>query len=104
MSDMDKTGRLLGWGIATALLCLAAIAQAAAEPSPLPELKPVAERWWLQHLRPSQNGQYQASMVPKSLPRSCRLRFAVRLPIKNVSLPSGHTHCNPISPLSIYRY
>ncbi len=41
MSDMDKTGRLLRRGIATALLCLAAIAEAAAEPSPLPELKPV---------------------------------------------------------------
>jgi hypothetical protein len=41
MSDMDKTGRLLGRGMATALLCLAAIAAAAAEPSPLPELKPV---------------------------------------------------------------
>jgi hypothetical protein len=31
MSDMDKSGRPLGRGIATALLCLAAIAEAAAE-------------------------------------------------------------------------
>jgi hypothetical protein len=42
MSDTDKTGRSLGRGILTALLCLAAIAEAAAEPSPLPEPKRVA--------------------------------------------------------------
>jgi hypothetical protein len=32
MSDTEKAGRLVGWGIATALLCLAATAEAAAEP------------------------------------------------------------------------
>jgi hypothetical protein len=42
MSDVKKTGRSWGRGIATALLCLAATAEAAAEPSPLPELKPVS--------------------------------------------------------------
>jgi hypothetical protein len=41
MSDVKKTGRSWGRGIASALLCLAATAEAAAEPSPLPELKPV---------------------------------------------------------------
>jgi hypothetical protein len=42
MSDAEKTGKLWGLGIASALLCLAAFAEAAAGPSPLPALKPVA--------------------------------------------------------------
>jgi hypothetical protein len=42
MSDVRKTGRSWGRGIASALLCLAATAEAAAEPSPLPALKSVA--------------------------------------------------------------
>jgi hypothetical protein len=41
MSDVKKTGRSWGRGIASALLCLAATAEAAAEPLPLPELNPV---------------------------------------------------------------
>jgi hypothetical protein len=60
MSDMDKTGRLLGRGIATALLCLAAIAEAAAEPSPLPALKPVAIEVDITSLPASE----QAALVP----------------------------------------
>jgi hypothetical protein len=60
MSDMDKTGRLLGRGIATALLCLAAIAEAAAEPSPLPELKPVPVEVDITGLPTSE----QAALVP----------------------------------------
>jgi hypothetical protein len=61
MSDMDKTGRLLGRGIAgTALLCLAAIAGAAAEPSPLPELNPVAVEVDITSLPASE----QAALVP----------------------------------------
>jgi hypothetical protein len=60
MSDMDNTGRLLGRGIATALLCLAAIAEAAAEPSPLPELKPVAVEVDITDVPASE----QAALVP----------------------------------------
>jgi len=60
MSKLDKTGRLLGWGIATTLLCLATIAEAAAEPSPLPELKPVAIEVDITSLPASE----QAALVP----------------------------------------
>jgi hypothetical protein len=60
MSNMDKTGRLLGCGIAATLLCLAAIAQAAAESSPLPELKPVAIEVDITSLPASE----QAALVP----------------------------------------
>jgi hypothetical protein len=60
MSKLDKTGRLLGWGIATTLLCLAANAEAAAEPSPLPELKPVAIEVDITSLPASE----QAALVP----------------------------------------
>ena len=60
MSDMDKTGRLLGRGITTALLCLVAIAEAAAEPSPLPELKPVPVEVDITGLPTSE----QAALVP----------------------------------------
>jgi hypothetical protein len=42
MFDLKKTSSSLGRGIASALLCLVATAEAAAEPSPLPSLKPVA--------------------------------------------------------------
>jgi len=42
MTDVAKTDGLLGCSIATALLWLAATAMAAAEPAPLPALKPVA--------------------------------------------------------------
>src|SRR6267154_189063 len=42
MFDLKKTGRSWGRGLASALLCLAATAEAAAEPSPLPALKSVA--------------------------------------------------------------
>src|ERR1700722_6085816 len=42
MFDLKKTGSSWGRGIASVLLCLIATAEAAAEPSPLPELKPVA--------------------------------------------------------------
>ena len=60
MSDMEKAGRLLGRGIATALLCLAAAAEAAAEPSPLPELKSVAVEVDITGLPASE----QAALVP----------------------------------------
>jgi hypothetical protein len=60
MSKSDKTGRLLGCGIATTLLCLAAIAEAAAGPSPLPALKPVAIEVDITGLPASQ----QAALIP----------------------------------------
>jgi hypothetical protein len=60
MSDVQKTGRLWGRGIATALLCLAAIAEAAAEPSPLPALNPVAVEVDITGLPASE----QAALVP----------------------------------------
>jgi hypothetical protein len=60
MSDMGKTGRLLGRGIATALFCLAEIAGAATEPSPLPEPKPVAVEVDIAGLPASE----QAALVP----------------------------------------
>jgi hypothetical protein len=60
MSDRHKTGGLLGRGMAIALLCLAATAQAAAEPSPLPELKPVAVEVDITGLPASE----QAALVP----------------------------------------
>jgi hypothetical protein len=60
VSYMEKTGRLLGRGIVTALLCLAATAEAAAEPSPLPELKPVPVEVDITGLPASE----QAALVP----------------------------------------
>lgn len=60
MSDVQKTGRYWGRGIASALLCLAATAEAAAEPSPLPELKPVAIEVDITSLPASE----QAALVP----------------------------------------
>ncbi len=60
MSDIETTGRLLGRGIMTALLCLAAIAEAAAEPSSLPELKPVAVEVDITGIPASE----QAALVP----------------------------------------
>jgi hypothetical protein len=60
MLDVQKTGRLWGHGIASAVLCLAATAQAAAEPSPLPALKPVAVEVDITSLPASE----QAALVP----------------------------------------
>jgi hypothetical protein len=60
MPDVQKTGRLWGRGIASALLCLAATAEAAADPSPLPELKPVAVEVDITSLPASE----QAALVP----------------------------------------
>ena len=60
MSDVKKTGRWWGQGIAGALLCLAATAEAAAEPSPLPALKPVAVEVDITRLPASE----QAALVP----------------------------------------
>jgi hypothetical protein len=42
MFDLKKTNSLWRRGIASVVLCLVATAEAAAEPSPLPELEPVA--------------------------------------------------------------
>jgi hypothetical protein len=42
MPDVKKTGRSWGRGIVSALLCLVAFAEAAAEPSPFPALKAIA--------------------------------------------------------------
>jgi hypothetical protein len=60
MSDVKKTGRSWGRGIASALLCLAATAEAAAEPSPLPALKSVAVDVDITGLPASE----QAALVP----------------------------------------
>src|SRR4030088_2085203 len=61
MSDVKKTGRSWGRGIASALLCLAATAaEAAAEPSPLPALKSVAVEVDITRLPASE----QAALVP----------------------------------------
>jgi hypothetical protein len=60
MTNVKKTRRSWGSGIATVLLCLAAIAEAAAEPSPLPELKPVAIEVDITSLPASE----QAALVP----------------------------------------
>jgi len=60
MSDVKKTGRSWGRGIASALLCLAATAEAAAEPSPLPALKSVAVEVDITGLPASE----QAALVP----------------------------------------
>ena len=60
MSDLKKTGRSWGRGIASALLCLAATAEAAAEPSPLPALKSVAVEVDITGLPASE----QAALVP----------------------------------------
>src|SRR3984885_10608185 len=60
MSDVKKTGRSWGRGIASALLCLAATAEAAAEPSPLPTLNSVAVEVDITSLPASE----QAALVP----------------------------------------
>jgi hypothetical protein len=60
MSNVKKTGSLWGRGIASALLCLAATAEAAAEPSTLPALKPVAVEVDITGLPASE----QAALVP----------------------------------------
>jgi hypothetical protein len=60
MSDVKKTGRSWGRGIASALLCLAATAEAAAEPSSLPALKSVAVDVDITGLPASE----QAALVP----------------------------------------
>jgi hypothetical protein len=60
MSDVKKTGRSWGRGIASALLCLAATAEAAAEPSLLPALKSVAVDVDITGLPASE----QAALVP----------------------------------------
>jgi hypothetical protein len=57
---VKKTGKSWGRGIATALLCLAATAEAAAEPSPLPALKSVAVHVDITGLPASE----QAALVP----------------------------------------
>src|SRR3981081_2641531 len=58
--SVKKIGRLWGQGIASALLCLAATAEAAAEPSPLPALKSVAVEVDITRLPASE----QAALVP----------------------------------------
>src|SRR3984957_3372095 len=60
MSNVQRNGRLWGRGVASALLCLAATAEAAAETSPLPELKPVAVEVDITSLPASE----QAALVP----------------------------------------
>jgi len=60
MSNVKKTGSLWGRGIASALLCLAVTAAAAAEPSTLPALKPVAVEVDITGLPASE----QAALVP----------------------------------------
>ena len=60
MSDVKRTGRLWGRGIASALLCLAATAEAAAEPLPLPALKSVAVEVDITGLPASE----QAALIP----------------------------------------
>ena len=60
MSDVKKTGGSRGRGIASALLCLAATAEAAADPSPLPTLNSVAVEVDVSRLPASE----QAALVP----------------------------------------
>ena len=60
MFDPKKTSSSWGRGIASALLCLVATAEAAAEPSPLPALKPVAVEVDVSRLPASE----QAALVP----------------------------------------
>src|SRR6202023_504691 len=60
MPDVKKTGNSWRRGIASALLCLAATAEAAAEPSPLPALKSVAVEVDITGLPASE----QAALVP----------------------------------------
>jgi hypothetical protein len=57
---VKKTGKSWGWGIASALLCLAATAEAAAEPLQLPALKSVAVDVDITGLPASE----QAALVP----------------------------------------
>jgi hypothetical protein len=57
---VNKTGKSWGWGIASALLCLATTAEAAVEPSPLPALKTVAVDVDITGLPASE----QAALVP----------------------------------------
>jgi hypothetical protein len=60
MSDAKNTGRSWGRGIASALLCLAATGEGAAEPSPLPTLNSVAVEVDITSLPASE----QAALVP----------------------------------------
>src|ERR1700691_3691234 len=60
MFDLKKTGSSWAPGIASVLLCLVATAEAAAEPSPLPSLKPVAVEVDITSLPASE----QAALVP----------------------------------------
>src|ERR1700691_1069806 len=60
MFDLKKTGSSWAPGIASVLLCLIATAETAAEPSPLPELKPVAVEVDITGLPASE----QAALVP----------------------------------------
>jgi hypothetical protein len=60
MSDVKKTGKLCARGVASALLCLAALAAAGAEPAPLPALKSVAVEVDITRLPASE----QAMLVP----------------------------------------
>jgi hypothetical protein len=60
MFDLKKTSSSWGRGIASALLCLVATAESAAEPSPLPALKPVAVEVDITSLPASE----QAALVP----------------------------------------
>jgi len=60
MFDLNKTSGSWGRGIASVLLCLVAIAESAAEPSPLPALKPVAVEVDITSLPASE----QAALVP----------------------------------------
>ena len=60
MSSAKKTGRSWGRGIASALLCLAATGEAAAEPSPLPTFNSVAIEVDITGLPASE----QAALVP----------------------------------------
>ena len=60
MFDLKKTSSSWGRGIASVLLCLVATAESAAEPSPLPALKPVAVEVDITSLPASE----QAALVP----------------------------------------
>jgi hypothetical protein len=60
MYDLKKTKSSWGRGIASVLFCLVATAEAAAEPSPLPALKPVAVEVDITSLPASE----QAALVP----------------------------------------
>jgi hypothetical protein len=57
---IKRTSSSWGRGIASVLLCLVATAEAAAEPSPLPALKPVAVEVDITSLPASE----QAALVP----------------------------------------